>query len=967
LSGNGQHNGHVGRPEGQEAAHAARAELRRVATQLERAATERVALLEELLDRAATQNYALGERLIGIDEREAGFTRRLREGLQEVDAKIAERLEDVRRFHEARANAIGDAAAERVAELVQKVEEQHHAFADAIEQRERHVDAALQQQREVIDRELQEHVEVLGYAAADKAAEIHWLAGEHREAIDQIATTRSADLQELARTGRAVVDDAASATKTVSDARRELEQRAAGALDDVQRVAAEEAAAFEELADKMFGELESSLSRQFEASHTEMVDEARRVLDAAAAETDRTRSLAHEIRDDARQYLSEVGALGANPTGTIDDILYRAGQQLEQMADAEARRLEQEAEVTRDEVRRYAVEEATAFKDLAGDRVAELRHILTDHAGLFAELTRLHQSTSEQIVEARELIDDLQHGLPDLSALNAATTRHVEAIEEHGAAAELDLRQTSTEEAQRLEEQLAAIEQLAGRRMAELEELSEEIAGLEGSALERLHELERRVQMRRSEIEQLADQRIVDLGEQVDRAEAVADEVAHRTSELAGRARDTARWLEVHPSRVEQIAEDRSEELEEALAASAARYEARLRAIAEEQTRAVEAAVAAVRDELHDVHAAPYDWAAEDRSRELEDALAESASRYEARLRAVAEEHTRAIEYAATFGRHELRHAQPATVAWDADGRAKEFEEALAAAASGHEAHLRAVADEEKRALQETAAVGKRELLDSLARAEAGLGQAVGGKDTDLGEMISAARTMFEQLSARQIEEMDMTAGALRIGIEELHRDIETALKKSGDKQVAELNRAASAWLGRLNRVGKKRRRPGFRKTGPAAVMLAIAAAFGGTMFVRAGGGDGGRSNVAEATTQTSRASTSGGSEYAPSVSPPPDAGAAPGDPSTIHWTAPGGGSQARPTGSSSTGGAGAQGAPSPEGAAPGQPGSPSSPPPSSPPPSNPPPSGGEGGGGPLDALNPILAPGTTLPPLPGL
>ncbi len=785
---------------------------------------------------------------------------------------------------------------------MQKVEEQHHAFADAIEQREELVEAALQQQRQVIDGELQrrsenldratqEQIEMIQYAAADKTAEIHWLSSEHRDAIDQIAAARSAELEELARSGRAVLDDATSVTKTVSDARAQLEQRAAGAVDDVQRVAADEAAAFEELADRMFGELESLLRRQFEESHAELVDEARRVLDAASAEAERTRSLAHEVRDDARQYLSEVGALGTNPTGAIDDIVFRAGQQLEEMATAEARRLEQEASVTRDEVRRYAVEEATAFKDLAGERVAELRHMLTEHAGLLAELTRLHQSTSEQILEARELIDDLQHGLPDLSAIDAATTRHVQAIEERGAAAEQDLRHTSTEEAQRLEEQLAAIEQLAGRRMAELEELSEEIAGLEGSALERLHELERRVQMRRSEIEQLADQRIVALGEQVDRAEAAAQEVAHRTSELAGSARDTAHWLDADPSLVEQIAEDRSQELEEALAESAARYEARLRAIVDEQTLAVEAEMAAVRDELRHAQAAPFDWAAEDRSRELEealaesasryeahlraiaeeqtlaveaemaaardelrhaqhapfdwaaedrsrefeDALAESASRYEARLRAVAEEQTRAFEEAAAATWDDLRDAQHAPVAWDADGRARELEEALAAAASGYEARLRAVADEEKRALQETAAAGKRDLLDSLARAEAGLAQAVGGKDTtELGEMISAARTMFEQLSARQIEEMDMTAGALRIGIEELHRDIEAALKQSGDKQVAELNKAASAWLGRLNRAGTKRRRPGLKKTGPAAVMLAIAAAFGGTMLVRA-------------------------------------------------------------------------------------------------------------------------------------
>src|SRR3989442_14105718 len=121
--------------------------------------------------------------------------------------------------------------------------------------------------------------------------------------------------------------------------------------------------------------------------------------------------------------------------------------------------------------------------------------------------------------------------------------------------------------------------------------------------------------------------------------------------------------------------------------------------------------------------------------------------------------------------------------------------------------------------------------------------------------MIAAARTTFEQLSTQHVDELDMTAGALRIGIEELQRDIEAALQQKGDQQVAALNRAAAAWLGRINRVGKKRRRSGLRRSGPpaTAVMLAIAAAFGGTMLFRGGGGGNADSKVGAATTGSPR------------------------------------------------------------------------------------------------------------------
>lgn len=119
--GNGRHNGQADRRAGNGAVDAARAELARVAAALERDATERITLLKDLLDQAAEQDHSLVERLDGLDEREAEFTRRLREGLHEVDSTVADRLQEVRQLREEFEPALDDAGAERVAELAQKV------------------------------------------------------------------------------------------------------------------------------------------------------------------------------------------------------------------------------------------------------------------------------------------------------------------------------------------------------------------------------------------------------------------------------------------------------------------------------------------------------------------------------------------------------------------------------------------------------------------------------------------------------------------------------------------------------------------------------------------------------------------------------------------------------------------------------------------------------------------------------
>src|SRR5262249_36195882 len=140
--------------------------------------------------------------------------------------------------------------------------------------------------------------------------------------------------------------------------------------------------------------------------------------------------------------------------------------------------------------------------------------------------------------------------------------------------------------------------------------------------------------------------------------------------------------------------DDRGRELEEFLAESASHYEARLRAIAEERARDLEARAAATMSEL-DAHPGRSGGVAADRSKELQEALAAAVSGHEARLRAIAEQERPALEYAAAVTKQELRDAQPVGVAWGPDDRSGDFEDALAASTTQHEARLRAVAEEE--------------------------------------------------------------------------------------------------------------------------------------------------------------------------------------------------------------------------------------------------------------------------------
>jgi hypothetical protein len=181
----------------------------------------------------------------------------------------------------------------------------------------------------------------------------------------------------------------------------------------------------------------------------------------------------------------------------------------------------------------------------------------------------------------------------------------------------------------------------------------------------------------------------------------------------------------------------------------------------------------------------------------------------------------------------------------------EELEQALAVTASGFEAKLRAAADDHARKLEAAGVVTKDQLLAALARAEDGLTQAAEARATDLGEMIAAARTTIERAANTRVESLESTAVELRDGIEELHNDIAAALTQSGNAQAAALDRAAGDWLKRMDKNGAKHGRRRRTAPGAAAVVVAIAAALGGTMFFRSGGSD--RPSVARADSPSAR------------------------------------------------------------------------------------------------------------------
>ena len=228
--------------------------------------------------------------------------------------------------------------------------------------------------------------------------------------------------------------------------------------------------------------------------------------------------------------------------------------------------------------------------------------------------------------------------------------------------------------------------------------------------------------------------------------------------------------------------------------------------------------------------------------------------------------------------------------------------------------------------------------------------------------MIAAARTTIERAANSRVESLESTAVELRDGIEELHTDIAAALTQSGEAQAAELDRAAGDWLKRMDKDGAKSGRRRRTAPGAAAVVLAIAAALGGTMFLRSGGSD--RPSVARADSPAPRtaASTTSTPEDASQIGDVAGALSSIGWPSAtapLGWRAPGTGTQPGTNGSAPSNGTGG-GAAAPAGGGGGgggQTAPPATPAPTQPPQTQPPP--------------PTLLPPVTVPllgvPLPDL
>ena len=169
-----------------ELADATRAELSRIAAQFEHVAAERIAQMEEMVTRAAAQADAISQRMAGLDQREAEFTRRVEEGLEHLDSQLSAWRHELTRLRGEQGAALDRAAAEQLTELVNRVDEHHGSFGDAIAQRHEELENAVAEQRQLTERRRSADVErravedqdELARARAARASEIHWTHAE---------------------------------------------------------------------------------------------------------------------------------------------------------------------------------------------------------------------------------------------------------------------------------------------------------------------------------------------------------------------------------------------------------------------------------------------------------------------------------------------------------------------------------------------------------------------------------------------------------------------------------------------------------------------------------------------------------------------------------------------------------------------------------------------------------------------
>jgi hypothetical protein len=312
--------------------------------------------------------------------------------------------------------------------------------------------------------------------------------------------------------------------KVAADAFEELEERAASQVlrieedtrairEDVRKSVADGTTAFERFAQKRLGELEDALRAKLEVFRRELIDETHRVRDASAEQLNETRSL----------------------------------------VTAETRRLEEQAEGTRGEMRRVAGEEMAAFDKLARERVAELQDALRGQTELLSEFTRMHGATSDKLEEARAFTDETMEGL---AKLDAGAKRQIRENEESAATAAETLKRTSATELNSIQQRAMALDELARKHMADVERHVAKLLEAETSTAEGLHNFEQQMEGRRAEIETILDDRTRALTQHVQQAEAA---VVRRIKELSERSADNARALD---TKLGEATSERSKELD---------------------------------------------------------------------------------------------------------------------------------------------------------------------------------------------------------------------------------------------------------------------------------------------------------------------------------------------------------------------------------------------------------------------
>lgn len=637
-------------------------------------------------------------------------------------------------------------------------------------------------------------------AGARRARELEGELDLPRQVIKSDGRQQIADVQRVSSEARNGLDHAAAEPTPgihwgAAQEREELDKAASERSSELERTGEQQQSALDPAFKAKASEFGGIVSGQTDAIERASTDAREKVKQAAAAE-------ARRIDDQVAASHNAMRKAATKETAAFEESL-RA--RLIEIEDA----LRAQATQTRADVRRAADEEAATFDKVAGKRVAELQDAVRDHSQLLEEFTLIHASTAEQLEEARSLI--------------------------------------------------TVLHQAAQERQAALDaESASQVAMAPGG------------------------------------------DAGHPASTPDLRGLDH----EGRPVGIESLADERFAELD----GYVARSEAAQRAL-------------------------------EERLADLEDEVAESAEALEARV--------------------------PSTEP-SAGVSTEQLERAFAASASRFEAKLRAAADEHARKLEAAGVVTKNQLLEALARAEDGLAQAAEARATELGGMIAAARTTIERAANSRVESLESTAVELRDGIEELHRDIAAALTQSGEAQTAALDRAAGKWLKRMDKNGAKIGRRRRTAPGAAAVVLAIAAALGGAMFFRSGGPD--RPSVARADSPSPRtaASTTSTPEDASQVGDVADALSSSSWPSAtapFGWRAPATGSQpgTNGTATSTSNGAGtATGAAAPGGGGADQAAPPATPAPTTqPPPQTQPP--------PPTLLPPITLPSLTTPVLPDL